>query len=327
MGGVVSLGYRVENRALHVVKDHAAFVRDIFRRYLEIGAVVPLKAALDQDNVRLPVRTDGTGKSAGGGPISRGHLYKILSNPIYIGRLTHKGQVYEGQHAAIIDAETWDRVQDQLASHTHGRRGPNRAAEAWLAGKLYDDRGSRMSPSEASRGGRRWRYYVSQAILQGRKQDAGSIARVAAPAVEGKVLEAMRAALGEHERADEDLCARVEQVTIGRTGLVVRLTDQMTQEQGGRTISVAWTPTPSRRRREIVQGEGPAPAGVPPMRMEARRAFTCAYRKARLWLDRLVAEPEISCASIALDERRTERSVHQTLSLAFLDPALVEGGD
>ena len=46
MGGVVSLGYRVENRALHVVKDHAAFVRDIFRRYLEIGAVVPLKAAL-----------------------------------------------------------------------------------------------------------------------------------------------------------------------------------------------------------------------------------------------------------------------------------------
>ncbi len=73
MGGVVSLGYRVENRALHVVKDHAAFVRDIFRRYLEIGAVVPLKAALDQDNVRLPVRTDGTGKSAGGGLISRRH--------------------------------------------------------------------------------------------------------------------------------------------------------------------------------------------------------------------------------------------------------------
>ncbi len=73
MGGVVPLGYRVEHRALHVVEDHAAFVRDIFRRYLEIGAVVPLKAALDQDNVRLPVRTDGTGKSAGGGLISRRH--------------------------------------------------------------------------------------------------------------------------------------------------------------------------------------------------------------------------------------------------------------
>ena len=169
MGGVVPLGYRVENRALHVVEDHAAFVRELFRRYLEIGAVVPLKAALDRENVRLPIRVDGTGRSAGGGLISRGHLYKILSNPIYVGRLSHKGQVYEGQHAAIIDRETWERVQSQLASHAHPRRRSNRASKSWLAGKLYDDRGFRMSPSEASRGGRRWRYYVSQAILQGRK--------------------------------------------------------------------------------------------------------------------------------------------------------------
>ena len=153
----------------------------LFRRYLEIGAVVPLKAALDRENVRLAGsdRMEPASVPAAG-LISRGHLYKILSNPIYIGRLSHKGRAYEGQHAAIVDRETWDRVQDQLARHAQVRRSPVRASEAWLAGRLYDDRGSRMSPSEASRGGRRWRYYVSQAILQGRKQDAGSIARVAA---------------------------------------------------------------------------------------------------------------------------------------------------
>ena len=106
MGGVVPLGYRVENRALHVVEEHAAFVLDLFRRYLEIGSVVRLKAALDQENVRLPVRTDGTGKAKGGGLISRGHLYKILSNPIYIGRLTHKGRVHYGLHDPIVDNET-----------------------------------------------------------------------------------------------------------------------------------------------------------------------------------------------------------------------------
>ncbi len=39
--------------------------------------------------------------------ISRGHLYKILSNPIYVGRLTHKGQVHEGLHDPIVDQETW----------------------------------------------------------------------------------------------------------------------------------------------------------------------------------------------------------------------------
>ena len=92
MGGVVPIGYRVENRALHVVDEHAAFVRDLFRRYLEIGSVVRLKEVLDEENVRLPLRTDGTGKTTGGGLISRGHLYKMLSNPIYLGRLTHRGQ-------------------------------------------------------------------------------------------------------------------------------------------------------------------------------------------------------------------------------------------
>jgi DNA invertase Pin-like site-specific DNA recombinase len=121
MGGVVPLGYRVENRALHVVEEHAALVRQIFRRYLELGAVVPLKVALDSENVRLPERIDGTGKHTGGGLISRGHLHNILSSPIYVGMLPHKGRVYDGQHEAIIDAETWNRVQALLGDHTHRR--------------------------------------------------------------------------------------------------------------------------------------------------------------------------------------------------------------
>jgi site-specific DNA recombinase len=85
MGGVVPLGYRVENRALHIVEEHAALIRDLFQRYLQIGSVVRLQAVLDAQDVRLPIRIDGTGKRTGGGLISRGHLYKILSNPIYIG--------------------------------------------------------------------------------------------------------------------------------------------------------------------------------------------------------------------------------------------------
>src|SRR5271156_3062604 len=157
MGGVVPLGYRVENRALHVVEDHAAFVRDLFRRYFEVGTVVRLKAVLDQDGVRLPVRTDGTGKTTGGGLVSRGHLYKILSNPIYLGRLTHKGQAHDGLHDPIIDQDAWDRVQTLLAEHAQRAAASRKDSEALLAGKLYDDRGNRMSPSHAAKKGRRWR--------------------------------------------------------------------------------------------------------------------------------------------------------------------------
>ena len=194
MGGVVPLGYRVDNRALHVVEEHAAFVRDLFRRYLEIGSVVRLKAALDQENVRLPIRTDGRGKTTGGGLISRGHLYKILSNPIYVGRLTHKDQVHEGLHDPIVDHETWNRVQRLLAEHAQDRAGSRQDSDALLAGKLFDDRGNRMSPSHATKRGRRYRYYVSQAILQGRKADAGSVARVPAMEIERRVVEAVRGA-------------------------------------------------------------------------------------------------------------------------------------
>ena len=123
MGGVVPLGYRVDNRALHVVDDHAAFVRDFFRRYLEFGSVVRLKTVLDHENVRLPLRTDGRGKMTGGGLISRGHLYKILSNPLYLGRLTHKGQVHDGLQDPIVDHETWDRARRLLAEHSQDRAG------------------------------------------------------------------------------------------------------------------------------------------------------------------------------------------------------------
>jgi hypothetical protein len=60
------------------------------------------------------------------------------------------------------------------------------------------------------------------------------------------------------------------------------------------------------------------------MRVEARRAFATAYRKARASLDRLVAEPALTIAALATGGHRSERSIRQTLSLAFLDPVLVE---
>ena len=103
MGGVVPLGYRVEDRALHIVEDHAEIVRR------SSGAISKPEASLVSSSdstpraFAFPVRIDGTGRSTGGGPFSRGHIYKILSNPIYVGRIAHKGQVHEGQHQAIVD--------------------------------------------------------------------------------------------------------------------------------------------------------------------------------------------------------------------------------
>ena len=169
-------------------------MRDLFRRYLEAGSVVRLKQLIDAEDLRLPVRVDGAGRSTGGGLLSRGHIYKILSNPIYIGRIAHKGHVHEGQHSRIVEPDLWDRVQQRLQDHvaTAKTRRVTQSSDSLLAGKLFDDRGNRMSSSWARKGPKRWRYYLSQALLQGEKAKAGSIARIPAAEIERRVVEALR---------------------------------------------------------------------------------------------------------------------------------------
>ena len=350
MGGVVPLGYRVENRALHVVEEHAAFIRDLFRRYLEIGSVVRLKALLDQEDARSPLRTDGTGKTIGGGLISRGHLYKILSNPIYLGRLTHKGQAHDGLHDPIVDQEIWDRVQLLLAEHAQRTAGNCQNSDALLAGKLFDDRGNRMSPSHAAKRGRRWRYYVSQAILQGRKHEAGSVARVPAREIEARVAEVVRAAAsacnrqGRHERhqpkaggrgASTDspvrpsgyaatLRAAIERVVMSPTTIEIELAEGMASDDQNRILIIPWTPPSHHRGREIIQGEGEPTCATRPMRTEARAALTYALRDAHHWLDELSTSPNLNIESLAAREGKTERWIRRTISLAFLCPALVK---
>ena len=154
--------------------------------------MVRLKQQLDAEEVRLPIRIDGGGRSTGGGLISRGHIYKILSNPIYVGRISHKGQAHEGQHLPIVTQDLWNDVRSRLGDHLGAATTKRtcQSSDALLTGKLYDDTDRRMSPTWARKGSKRWRYYVSQAALQGDKSKAGSVLRVPAADVETFVTEA-----------------------------------------------------------------------------------------------------------------------------------------
>jgi DNA invertase Pin-like site-specific DNA recombinase len=165
MGGTPPIGYRVENRTLVVEPEDAKTVRAIFRLYLEVGNVRALANALDERGTRTKERTHPEGTTTGGLRFQRGHLYGLLSNPIYIGRIGHKGQSYPGTHPPIVNHETWEAVQGQLAQNTQGpRKRPRTGAKATslLAGLLYADNGNRFTPSHANKAGRRYRYYVEQ---------------------------------------------------------------------------------------------------------------------------------------------------------------------
>ena len=354
MGGAVPFGYRVESRALHIVEEHAEFVSALFRRYLEVGSVVRLKAALDAENVRLPVRVVGTGRTTGGGLISRGHLYWILSNPIYVGQLRHKGQIHNGLHVAIVDQETWDRVQRRLEQQTQPRANPRPNSESFLVGKLYDDRGNRMGPSHAAKGGQRWRYYISRAILTGRKSDAGSVVRVPAAQIEKQVFNAVKHALasnrlidksGERSRVDptadaagayptagapiqefsihQKVLDAIERVTIGATHIEIQLSDAAAISDENRTLTIPWLPPSPYQRREIIQGEGEPRSPICPMRVRARAVFAQSMRHAHRWLDELVSDPRRTIEAIAAREHKSERSIRMTLSLAFVAPPIV----
>src|SRR5467141_3133919 len=195
MGGNVPLGYDARGRTLAVNPAEAETVRCIFALYRELGCVRRVKEEADRLGLRTKCSTTTNGTERGGKPFSRGHLYTLLSNPIYTGHIAHKGELHPGQQAAPIDDESWSIVRDQLAANTSNHRRRAKAAEpSLLAGPLVDARGERFTPSHAVKKGRRYRYYVSAALIT----DAGTDRegwRLAAREIEEAVIRILADAL------------------------------------------------------------------------------------------------------------------------------------
>ena len=115
MGGVIPLGYEVEDRKLVVVPEEAERVRHIFTRYLELGSVYVLQEELAAQGIRTKARTLKDGRAYGDKNFSRGALYQLLANRIYLGEITHRGKSYPGEHEGIIEATIFEEVRATLA--------------------------------------------------------------------------------------------------------------------------------------------------------------------------------------------------------------------
>ena len=218
MGGPVPLGYNVVDRKLIVDEGETATVRMIFTRYLELGSGRALQVELDQRGVRSKRRTYRGGRPYGEQPISRGPLYVILQNRIYVGDMVHKGKAYPGLHDSIIEPELFDRVQAQLASaRVQRRHGGNAREPSLLAGLMRDEHGRMMSPSHAVKQQRRYRYYVSQVDDARGDLTTAPAWRVAAVEIERIICCALSAEIRDrvHERSrksdlDSDVITRLQ---------------------------------------------------------------------------------------------------------------------
>jgi len=206
MGGLVPLGYEVCDQRLVINPSEAETVRQIFQRYCELGSVRLLKEELDRNGVQSKLRIAKSGTRSGGHSFSRGALYSLLGNPIYVGEVRHKGTRHPGQHQPIVERAVWDKTQELLRAHAACARGKTtKSMSSPLAGKLFDESGEGLTPSHAVKGNRRYRYYVSRRLINGTASQSETGWRIPAAEIERTVAMAVAATLDDRTAILNDI--------------------------------------------------------------------------------------------------------------------------
>ncbi|RZI98567.1 MAG: recombinase family protein [Brevundimonas sp.] len=322
MGGQTPLGYDAEGRTLKINEAEADSVRHIYRRYLELKSVHRLVEALKAEGVRSKRSVFSTGRTRGGCDFDRGALFNMLSNPVYLGRIRHKTEVYDGLHPPIIDQETFDQAQVLMAENARRRgEGSRRRTSSPLMGILFDENGERMTPTfSVGRGGKSYRYYVSASAQRGQTSDGG-ILRAPGPELEHLID-------GLVSRLAHDGSVSLSRVDLRPSGMELtfagaeddplalvseRLADGERAWRRGDDGVVVFSPARAvfRGGRRVVIGAEPAPGRARPDRtlVEAlRRAHKLAGPGG-------VLDPAVRGQSLTVYDRRL-------IGLAFLAPDL-----
>jgi len=364
MGGIVPLGYDARERTLVINSAEAETVRCIFTLYRELGCVRRVKQEVDRLGLRTKRSTTASGIERAGKSFSRGHIYHLLSNPIYIGQIAHKGQLYPAQHPALIDAETWAAVRNRFDANASDHRCKAHVTEpSLLAGVAGRCLGERLTASHAVKKGRRYRYYVSTEAGTDRPQGW----RLAAQEIEDAVIRVLVDALTRPamllERFDTAdtpsdqtrklldratrFAAALNRSPAERAKVVRDLIEKVVIEENTITIRI---------RRSSLSGGAVAPPSSEspsdsPIELTAPVAFRrrgvemrlvlpevatqndrsrCdptlikAIARGRAWFEELAAGRARSLRELAERDGITRRYVRRLIDLAFLSPNLVE---
>jgi hypothetical protein len=356
MGGPVPIGYDVQERKLVVNEAEAAIVRHIFTRYVALGSGRELIEELRADGYRTKLRQQG-GRAVGGIPFQRGMLFHILSNPIYIGKVAHKGVEHDGEHPAIIEPELWASARQQI-SDNRVRRGRTRNSDttSLLAGILRDGHGRRMTPSHAVKSGKRYRYYITHAaeLRSGGPQawrmpaaeieaavtdrlvryfhDYRQVPSLAKPDASASSLRALIECAG--RLAEQLLTPTGQRSVLGRLLVAVSITSDKLRIQVDRAAlsrMLELAPSKIGEPLELIAGaskvrEGTAtrlvltdPGAAPPPRDHKLVALLAEARATR---DMVLAAPDRSIRETAFAQGRCRHRIAKLIRLSWLSPAI-----
>jgi len=350
MGGNVPLGYDAKDRKLVINEAEAETVRHIFGRYLELGSVRDLRYELERTGIKSKVRVSANGQPYGGNVLSRGALYNLLSNPVYIGEIRHGDLRYPGLHPPIIDLDIWGKVQERLTNNAVPRSDrPQVVESSLLMGKLFDVLGEGLTPSHSVKAGRRYRYYVSRSLITGTADANRRGWRIPAPDLERAVAEAagrmlsdrqgIAVALSEAGIGISDLASCwaeaakepapidwVQRVEIADDALTLTLSLSAIVP-ADRTMSNSDALTIVRTIPMRIQRRGMEMRLIVADSTAASRADLVLLKsiiRGRAWWNDLVTGTEPTIAAIARRDGCSEGYVRQLLPLAFLAPCIVE---
>jgi len=321
-GGTVPLGYDGKDKKLVVNKTEAETVRAIFHLYLELKSFSKLVSELDHRGIVTKRRNTKVAKYNGAIPFTYGPLAYFLKNRVYLGEVHHGGKWFEGEHEAIVDRATFDRVQELLVTKSRGRKAKRSESGALLLGKLYDDRGNLMSPSFSTKNGVRYRFYVSSALLRGRKTEAGTVRRAPAAEIESAILAALKPYQKQGDSDNgPDRIAMLERVVIARDRLLITIADTASGRGTNEEIGIAWS-TKAKDAAATVESDG-GPEGT-----HNEGLIQCIVR-AHTWVHRLRDGAYETIERLAEANCLHPKVVRQALRLAFLSPevtsAILEG--
>lgn len=194
LGGIPVLGYTVENSKLVVDPDEAIRVKEIFDLYLDLRSTVRLAQELNERGWRNKIWKTKSGKMCGGQEFTKNTISNLLTNVTYIGKVQYKSEVHPGEHSAIVDMESFNRVQAILTENA-GSRGKVKQGKhnALLQGLLQCATcDCAMSHSYSKKGSKLYRYYVCQ-NAQKRGWDACPSPSLPAHEIEKFVVDQIRA--------------------------------------------------------------------------------------------------------------------------------------
>ncbi len=209
MGGTLPLGYDVKDKELIINEKEAKVVSYIFERYLELKLMAELARELNSQGYRT--KSDIFKKAT---------VRRIITNPIYMGKIRHYEKEYEGKHEAIIEEEKWQKAQELIRNQPYRKA---KYEEALLKGiikcKSCD---VNMTLTYAKKESKRYRYYVCNNHLRGKNCE--SINRtIVAGEVEKEVMKKAEQLYEKwREKTEEKIEKLWENLSFGKQKEVVK---------------------------------------------------------------------------------------------------------